>query len=870
MINNHNNLQPQKFLAAIAQLQRQIQLKPDDAEAYKDLGNALQALGKLHEAKRAYSLAVEIQPDFAAAHANIGNIYYLQGELASAVEFYERAIAIIYQGTGNGEQGSRGAGERGSRGEKRKEERGKSKEENSLFSLLSPLPLIPSAPLLAGIYANLGNVRQQQGLLEEAVACWQQALAIDARFGSGLDWKLGNLLLSLGRYGEAIDCYEKLISLDEKRKQPDELAKLYSNLGTARLYDGQVEGAIAAFKQALEIQPELAELHCNLGLATGRLAATSEDLLLASDRFQAAVSYFLRSLELKPRLIETHRGLFELIRTFQPGNWDLSSVRQAADQYYAFCRQLGQNEPAKVVAATAGAIAYLKSGNADIATKLLQEIEPQLSPEQWHPWLSEIIDLLYSSLLFCRNRLRDDLAGNSEISQLIGAQFSQYLSQVGAKHSENQLSPLTDESSARMLRHSPSDNQFSPVSDRSSARMLRPSPSENQLSPVSDRSSARMLRPYNNEMVKIGLISAHFRRHSVSWCSADIITELSQINPNIYLYQTAEINHDDMTDKFKQISAKFYQPSQLNTETQWRQIIKQIEEDELDILIDLDSLTIPRHAEILHYQPAPVCISWLGFDAPFISDKNYFLSDRHCHPAGVEQYYREQLLRMPDSFVAVSGFVSEPVDRESKRQEMGIDSNQVVYLCAAPATKLNPELALNQIKVIKQVPHSILLYKGIGDIQVIQSVYQAACAVENVSFNRLKFLPRNRTEEAHRTVYQIADICLDSYPYNGGTHNLEALWFHLPVVTRFGEQFLARMGYSCLKTLGISAGLAASWEEYVAWGIKLGQDLNLRNSIREQLKKSQDPENLSPLWNPQKFAQDMYRIFQQLRGSEIK
>ncbi len=788
MLNHHNNLQSQKWLAALAQLQRQIQLKPDDAEAYQDLGNALQALGKLDEAKRAYSLAVEIQPDFAAAHANIGNICYLQGDLASAVEFYERAIAIAI-----GVLWCGGAG------------------------------------MLGGIYANLGNVRQQQGLLEEAVACWQEALSLAPNFGAGqLHWQLGNVLLSLGRYGEAIDCYEQLISLDEKRKQPDDLAKLYSNLGTARLYDGQVSGAIAAFKQALEIQPDLAELHCNLGLATGRLAATSEELLLAGDRFQAAVNYFLRSLELKPRLIETHRGLFELIRTFQPSNWDLSSVRQAADRYYAFCCELGQNEPAKVVAATAGAIAYLKSGNADIATKLLQEIEPQLSPEQWHPWLQGLIDILYSSLLFCLNRLRDDLAVNSQISQLIGNRFSDYLSQVGANHSEHQISP------------------------------------------VSDISSARMLRLYNNEKLKIGFISAHFRRHSVGWCSADIISELSQITPHIYLYQTDKINADDITDKFKQISAKFYQSSQVNTEKQLIQIIKQIEEDKLDILIDLDSLTIPRHADILHCQPAPVCMSWLGFDAPFISDKNYFLSDRHCHPAGVEQYYREKLLRMPDSFVAVSGFVSEPVARESKRQEMGIDSNQVVYLCAAPATKLNPELALNQIKILKQVPQSILLYKGIGDLQVIQSVYQAACAAENVSFNRVNFLPRNRTEEAHRTIYQIADVLLDSYPYNGGTHNLEALWFQLPVVTRFGKQFLSRMGYSCLKTLGISAGLAASWEEYVAWGIKFGLDAGLRNGIREQLKKAQTPEYLSPLWNPQKFAQDMYKILQQLRESEMK
>ncbi len=783
----------------IAQFYRNIQLKPDDPEAYKSLGNALQALGKLNEAKRAYSIAVEIQPDFAAAYANIGNIFYQQGELDRAVEYYERAIAVSRRQEGEEERGS--------------QDKGEGKRQSGQGNALS----------LPGIYSNLGNVRHEQGLLEEAVACWQEALALDANFGPRLYWKVGNLLLDLGRLNEAIACYQKQISLCEKENQPDELknqlAKLYSNLGTARLYDGELEEAIASFNRALEIQPDLVELYSNLGLATGRLAARSDEPLLAIDLFEEAVSYFVRSLQVNPNIVEAHRGLFALIQTFQPSNWDLSSVRRAADQYYSLCA-----EPAKIVAATAVAIAHLKSGNAEVAKKSLQEIEPQFSQKHWNQWNQDLIDLLYSSVLFCLNRLRDDLGRNSQVSWAIGLQFSKYLSN---KYPENYPA-----------EHLDSGSQTQPG---------------NQVNLINQ-----------NEPLKIGFISGHFWRHSVGWCSADIISELSKLNPNIYLYQTEKIQPDDKTEYFKQVAAQFNQVFLLNPKNNTREIIKKIESDRLDILIDLDSLTIPCHADILHYQPAPLCISWLGFDAPFISDQNYFLTDWHSHPSGVEKYYREHLLRMPDSFVAVSGFESQRVDPAIQRQAMRIDLEQVVYLCVAPATKLNPELVLAQIKIIKQVFNSILLYKGVGDRQVIQSVYQAACEAEGVSFHRVKFLPRNRTEEEHRTIYQIADILLDSYPYNGGTHNLEALWFHLPIVTRFGEQFLSRMGYSFLKNLGISQGLASGWQEYVAWGIKLGQDANLRNRIRQQLQTAKTPEHLSPLWNPQKFAQDMYKVLKEL------
>ena len=93
---------------------------------------------------------------------------------------------------------------------------------------------------------------------------------------------------------------------------------------------------------------------------------------------------------------------------------------------------------------------------------------------------------------------------------------------------------------------------------------------------------------------------------------------------------------------------------------------------------------------------------------------------------------------------------------------------------------------------------------------------------------------------------------------------IKALWFNLPVVTRAGEQSFARIGCSFLQALGINEGIATSWEEYITWGIMYGLDTNLRDNVRQRLVDSKYPANLSPLWNPQKLAHDMYSLLNNL------
>ncbi|NJL42781.1 MAG: tetratricopeptide repeat protein, partial [Pseudanabaena sp. SU_2_4] len=188
----------------------------------------------------------------------------------------------------------------------------------------------------------------------------------------------------------------------------------------------------------------------------------------------------------------------------------------------------------------------------------------------------------------------------------------------------------------------------------------------------------------------------------------------------------------------------------------------------------------------------------------------------------------------------------------------------IIYLCVTPSIKLNRDTVEAHIQIIKSVPNSLLLYKGRGDLDIVKSLYHEACTAQGIDRKRVKFLTLTSTEEEHRSIYAAADVMLDSYPYNGGSHTLEALWFDLPVVTRLGEQSFARMGYSFLITLGIIDGIAQSWDEYIQWGIRLGNDKALRDSIRQRLIKSKQPEHLSPLWNPAKLAEDMYNLFAEI------
>jgi protein O-GlcNAc transferase len=710
--------------------------KPDHPTALTQTAEMYYAQGKLAEAIAFCRRALEVKPDWAPAYVTMGNVQQAQGQIEEAIRFYSEALAFN--------------------------------------------------PEYAEAYANLGSMLYKQGRFVEAVVNYEKAIALKPTLAAAY-WNISTALNQLGKTEDAKSYQEKALAINPQIGG----AESYLNQGDQLANAGKLDEAIDAWKQAIELKPDLVDAHCQIGI-----------ILRYQGKPKAAINYLEKALAIKPDFVIAHQHLCGILRDAI----DLTPARQAVQKYSQMC---GEIDP--IMTAIYFISTYQVSGLNQIAKERFLELESYLYHAQK---LSNVeIKSLYGNLLFSTPYLRDDLAANSQLYHLIS---EKYIEQI-----------------------------IQPNHSKVSLIKVQPIPQKTQL--------------------KIGFLSNHFNRHSVGWCSADIIGELCKITPNVYLYATEKLDADDQTQIFTDNVAKLTYPKTFpNGLANANEIIKEIQQDEVDILVDLDSLSVPIHCEILYQQPAAVCVSWLGFDAPYISQENYFLSDRHAHPEQREKYYKEQLIRMPDSFVAVRGFKRLVAEKIDLRKSYRIDLEQIVYLCVSPGRKFNHELVKAQIAILKQVPNSILIHKAIGDHNVFQSAYHQACEAEGIGKHRVKFLPRVPTEEEHRLIYLLADVLLDSYPYNGGTHTLEALWFNLPVVTRVGEQFLSRMGYSFLQTLGIKTGVSSSWEEYIEWGIKLGNNLELRNGVREQLIKSKRGESLSPLWNPQKFAQDMYKMLVEL------
>jgi predicted O-linked N-acetylglucosamine transferase (SPINDLY family) len=165
------------------------------------------------------------------------------------------------------------------------------------------------------------------------------------------------------------------------------------------------------------------------------------------------------------------------------------------------------------------------------------------------------------------------------------------------------------------------------------------------------------------------------------------------------------------------------------------------------------------------------------------------------------------------------------------------------------------------MKILRAVPNGYLLIKGTGKPEIIKKLFTEIAEEEQVDCARLIFLDRDADEAIHRANLSIADIVLDTYPYNGATTTLETLWMGIPLVTRVGEQFAARNSYAFMMNVGVSEGLAYTDDEYVEWGIKLGTEENLRQQVAWKLRQSR---KTSPLWNAQQFTREMEKAYQQM------
>ena len=358
-----------------------------------------------------------------------------------------------------------------------------------------------------------------------------------------------------------------------------------------------------------------------------------------------------------------------------------------------------------------------------------------------------------------------------------------------------------------------------------------------------------------SKRLKIGYLSHCLRSHSVGWLARWVFEyrDRDRFEVNAYLLGS-EMSRDNLEDWYISKVDKAYKLGLDSFEA-----AEKIYEDEIDILVDLDSITLSNSCQTMALKPAPVQVTWLGWDASSMPTIDYYIADPYVLPESAQEYYTEKIWRLPQTYIAVDGFeVGTPTLR---RDQLDIGSDAVIYLSAQRGYKYNPNTARLQMQIIKAVPNSYFLIKGLADQESIKKFFVEVAESEGVGADRLRFLALAGSEAEHRANLGIADVVLDTYPYNGATTTMETLWMGVPLVTRVGEQFAARNSYTMMMNAGISEGIAWTDEEYVEWGIRLGKDPVLRQQVSWKLRQSRQT---APLWNGKQFTREMEKAYEQM------
>jgi predicted O-linked N-acetylglucosamine transferase (SPINDLY family) len=356
-------------------------------------------------------------------------------------------------------------------------------------------------------------------------------------------------------------------------------------------------------------------------------------------------------------------------------------------------------------------------------------------------------------------------------------------------------------------------------------------------------------------VIRIGYLASTLRSHSVGWLSRWLWQYHDRTKFQIFTYCINQNPDDPVYQKW------FRDRSDISycLVPDGERVAAQIRADSIDILIDLDSLTLDTTCRVLAAKPAPIQVSWLGWDATGLPTVDYFIADRYVLPENAQDYYQERIWRLPQSYLAVDGF--EIGISTIRREDLDIPHDAIIYWSGQRGYKRHPQTIRLQMEILKSVPNSYLLIKGESDRHTIEELFGTIANEIGVDLDRLRFLNTVADEATHRANLAIADIVLDTFPYNGATTTLETLWMGIPMVTQVGEQFAARNSYTFMLNAGITEGIAWNQREYVEWGVKLGLDRELRSTIREKLRSGRAN---APVWNAKQFTLEMEQAYCQM------
>jgi predicted O-linked N-acetylglucosamine transferase (SPINDLY family) len=335
-----------------------------------------------------------------------------------------------------------------------------------------------------------------------------------------------------------------------------------------------------------------------------------------------------------------------------------------------------------------------------------------------------------------------------------------------------------------------------------------------------------------SERLRIGYLSSDLRQHAIGFLTAEIYGLHDRDAVEVFAYYCGPDLPDPVQARIKAEVDHWVPISHLDDETAARQIA----DDGIHILVDVNGYTRDGRIKLLAKRPAPVIVNWLGFPGTMASPYHqYIIADDWIIPKDHEIYYSEQVLRLP---------CYQPNDRHRQvspvtptRAAAGLPEDAVVYCCFNGTHKISRFTFDRWLSILEQTPGSVLwLLSGAEESHANLKRYAAARGFDAA---RLIFAGKLANPD-HLARYALADIFLDTTPYGAHTTASDALWMGVPVLTLSGRSFASRVCGSLVRSAGLEDLVCTSPADYVARAVELGRAPALRQSYKDRLAANRD------------------------------
>jgi protein O-GlcNAc transferase len=659
------------------------------------------------------------------------------------------------------------------------------------------LTLNPHAP---EVLSNFGNVLKAQGRWDEALASYDEALAVKPDYFS--TWNKRALALrDLGRLDEALESADKALAL-----QPN-YAEALNTRGIVLADLGRLDEALGSYDRALALAPNFPDTLNNRALTLKSLKRHGEALtsveralqvqegfaeawnnrgiiLFDLKRMGDALTSYERALALRPDYAEALNNRATV----------LASLTRFAEAL-ADCD--------RAVALRPGfADAFYNRGNALSALNRPQEAlasyEQALAIDANHP--SALSGLANAAMTV------GDWTRTARLAELLKADV------LAGK---SVIQPF-------VLMGYWDDNELQLRCSQNYVRQAGPGP----LAPHWTG------QHYGHDEIRLAYLSADFHEHVTATLMVEMFERHDRDRFEITAVSFGPDDSSAMRARLTKAFDRFHDARQQSD----RDVAELLRRWEIDIAVDLGGYTSGARPWVLAHRPAPVQVKYMGYPGTSGSDFiDYIIADRMVVPADQQAFFSEKVAALPDTLWVTD--TKRAIAAPPTRAETGLPENGFVFCCFNHNWKITPDLFDVWMRLLTQVDGSVLWLLE-GNASIRDNLHKQAAA-RGVAAERVIFAGRT-TPERHLARQQLADLFLDTLPYNAHTTASDALWMSLPLVTTQGRSFPARVAASILQAANLPELIAQDLTEYEMLALKLAQDPTALTAIREKLTANRD------------------------------